>query len=121
MTKCTTCGEKPAGSYGLCESCRVKGIRGDPLIETLRARVTELEKLNKNLRDMHARILSWAPEDVQRAYVIILQMAANMARRGEDGKRVRDAVDSIQKHVSQLQAELDAAHVDKDSGDEDGS
>ena len=49
------------------------------------------------------------PQDVERAYTILLQLAASESRRGNDknGRRARDAVDSIRKHVSKVQEDHD--------------
>ena len=76
--------------------------------EKAEARVKELEGENAAIKDMHARILSWPPEDVERAYTALLQLAATEAHAGGDGKKARDAVDALRRHESQVEAERDA-------------
>lgn len=61
----------------------------------------------KTIREMHARIMSWPPEDVERAKTVLLQFAAMHARSGGDGKKIRDSIDAILKEHSKLKAEID--------------
>ena len=59
---CSDCKIRPAGSYGLCDPCRVKGVKGDPVIANLKARVQELEADVEHLT--HAN-MQMAPELVR--------------------------------------------------------
>jgi len=73
------------------------------------AEIADLRQQIKNLTKWHERIMSSPPQDVERAYTVILQLAAAEARRGHAGnaKSVRRGVDAIQTHISQLNAEID--------------
>jgi len=61
----------------------------------------------ERVREMHARILEANPEPVERAYAVILQLAAERARAGLDAKPVVRAVDALQWYTGKLRAEVD--------------
>lgn len=75
----------------------------------LRAEVERLTLEVETVKDIHQRILSWKPQNVQFAKTVLLQLAARHARQGhDDGKRYVEAVDSLMKFVSQTRADADA-------------
>jgi hypothetical protein len=61
----------------------------------------------------HARILSFAPIEVEKAYASILRIAASLGRVGSAfGPDLRSAVDEIRKYTSQVKAAHDQAVAD---------
>jgi hypothetical protein len=66
------------------------------------------------VKAMHSRILSHPPQQVARAYSVIAQFAARLAKDGKGGRFLMEALDRIKWHVAQLEAELDGLYSDRD-------
>lgn len=68
-----------------------------------------------SVKEMHARILGWPPQDVVNADATLSMAAATMARRDHgSGKALLGALDAIKRHRRQQDAEIDALRRDRD-------
>jgi len=58
------------------------------------------------IKNMHARILSWPPQEVQEAYAVIMQAGSYLARNGKQmfGAAVGKSLDTVKRYVRQEQA-----------------